>query len=497
LNGREAQSADRIAGGAGYRAAGHRWLSALVILPALLLAGAPADAQRIISTATDLASPAAAVKDSVQRRPRTEWTPIGIVLGNFLRGDELAGLPDIAQGPGRGQHPRAPTQLQPGEAPSRPVIGERGRDSFLDSFVVHPGIEVSMSMDDNLYRDASGEKDDLIYTFEPSLRIRSEWLNHALNITMRGSIGRHTDYGSEDFEDFLIQVAPTLDIDENTTLNLNLGYQSTHLVRGSTDDQLEGPEPAINRVIQAGARWFYQADRYSSQLSYSYQGVDSQDNGAIDRDPLDNDAHTITWRNGYEFAPGTSFWIQPNYDTVGYRRSRDASGYNRDNAGWRLLAGLTYDANAIVFAEIGAGYMWRGYDQPGLDDASGLSVEARMLWNAAPLFTVELAGGRVVRSVESSTASAAIDDSLNLKAAWDPLPNLIFDSSIGFTTSDFESIPGSTRTEDFFSGSLGAKYLANDNIVLQLRYSRSDLDSNINASDYTSNVLVFRFGLEL
>jgi len=461
------------------------------------MAASPVQAQRIISTASDLAAQALAVRESVNRRPRPEYQPIGAPLGQLFRDLDIYRLPWISDKGFTGTPAPAPTKLAPDEPAYAPLGPDTGSDSWTDSLLLHPHFDLSLEHDDNVLRSANNERDDEMARFVPRLDVASDWQNHGLYFFALADLGRYRDLSTENYTDFRARLEPRLDITEHHRLNLGFGASTVHVARGSTDGSLEGPEPARNNIGDISADWHYKADRYSSRLLYRFQRVNAKNNDTIKRDQLDRDVDEISWRNAYEFAPGSSAWVRPEYSVSEFRLSADDNDFNRDNHGWSLLFGLTQDASAVAYLDIGIGYLFRTFDQPGIDDFDSIAGEARVLWNATNLTTFELAAGRTARIVESQTSSASIDDSITLKAAWDPRENLIIDASLGYTDSDFRTLPGSSRREKYLEGQLGVQYLLNEYVEIQLAYEYSDLNSNIDSDDFKANVFSLRIKIGL
>ncbi|MDP6344603.1 MAG: outer membrane beta-barrel protein, partial [Alphaproteobacteria bacterium] len=266
---------------------------------------------------------------------------------------------------------------------------------------------------------------------------------------------------------------------------------------GSTETALQGAEPSINASWDFRADWRYKADKYSSNIRYDFLRTNARDVSQIDRDFLDNDLHDFVFRQGYEFVPGTTIWLQPVYEAVNYRLSRDGFDVVRDNQGWTLLAGLTVNATAISFVEAGIGYMSRDFEQAGQDPYSGLAYEGRLVWNISNLVTLELAGGRTARVVESIAAPIAVDDSITFELAWDPRENLIFEAGAAYTLSEFETSTGTGRGEDLLAANLKVRYLLSPNLFFEATYTYEERDSTLLGDDFQANVYSIRAGLEL
>lgn len=445
-------------------------------------------AQQIIAIGQDFAAQAGAVQESVNGQPRIEYQPNGIRLGQLLGISEDSFFP-------RSGSEATLTPLPPGAAPENSAAGPR--DSVLDSFLLRPGLETDLEFDDNLFRVDRNEDSDQILILRPTLILESDWLNHGVTALVGGDIGRHEKFDAEDYSDYFLSLVPRFDVDENTELNLELRYSSTHTARGSTDDQLQGPEPAIDTALDARADWRYQSDKYSTRMLYEFRWSDAQDNNRIERDFLDNSRHAWIFRQGYDFTTGTTAWLQPGFEIIDYRQSRDSGGMVRDNQGWTLLAGLTIDRSAVSFLELGLGVMSRNFEQGGQDDFLGLAYEGRLLWNITSLFTLEVRVGRTAQVVQSTVAPLSVDDRSALELSWDPLENLIFQATAGYIQSEFETQPGRNREDDVVEAGLNVRYLMNRNLYFEARYDYERQKSSQAGNNYKDNLFRLRAGVQL
>jgi hypothetical protein len=384
--------------------------------------------------------------------------------------------------------------LAPGAKPKASAL--RLRDSALDSFLLEPTVEVDLIQDDNLFRLDRDVDSDNIMVLRPTLSLASDWLNHGVVATIGGEIGRHQDFDGEDYEDYSLSIAPTLNVDENTALKMALGYTSSHGQRGESDSLLQGPEPSIDNTLTFSANWQYQSDKYSTHLNYEFARGDAQDNGPVERDFLDNDSHSWIFRQGYDFTTGTTAWLQPGLEWVNYRQSRDDTGLVRDNQGWTLLAGLTIDRTAVSFLELSLGVMSRQFEQNGQDDFQGLAYQGRLVWNIMPLITLEIEAGRTASIAQSTTAPIAVDDSVRAQLAWDPLQNLILTGTMSFTHTELEADSSEKQKEDVVEAGLNVRYLLTENLYFEAHYDYVKQVSN-SGGDFLSNVFTLRAGLQL
>ena len=477
--------------------------AAILALAAGLTLSCPATAQNVLSPSASYASEADAVRESVPVRQRAEFAPLGILLGDLLDfGSQSAGsdvLPSLPT-----PQPIVPTRLRPldsaesetGFSSRRPVTRTSSAD-VLGSFILRPRILVDGLYDDNIFRSDQNRRSDFITIVNPSLRLVSDWNNHGLTLAASGTVGRYADFSGEDYEDFSLSAAPRIDVTDRHVLNANLRYARNHEDRTGGEPQLQGTVPSVNYLWNAQTSWTYSGSALSSVARYAFLRQDARDAGRVNRQSQDLDTHTVQWRLGWQFSPGRTLWVQPEYEAVRHRIVDRTTNFDRDNQGWQALAGMTFDLSAVTFLEFGVGYVTRTYDEPARDDYEGPAYRFRTVWNVFPLVTLDLSAGRFVTIEDSLTASASITDQVSLQVAWDPLEQLIVSAALGFSDRDFESLPGFSNEETLYSGSLNLRYLVSPNLFVEANYRYTEFESTTLTNTYTNNQFRLRAGMEL
>lgn len=473
----------------------------------LLLAGTAtaADAQNVLSPGSQFAREADAVSESVTVRQRPEFEPLGILLGDLLgsgwttepAAPRMAELPTPTPLTETPLRPLDSAERETGLIPGSPVRRAGGSSSVLGSFILQPRLIVDGSYDDNIFRSDANKQDDLITVIRPRLRLRSDWANHGLTLEASGAVGRYADFGSEDYEDFSLRAAPKIDVTEDNVVNLNFRVTRNHEDRAGVESQLQGAEPSINRFWDAEANWTYSGAAVSSILRYDFRRQDADDAGTVGRQIFDKDIHTAQWRLGWQFSPGRTVWIQPEYQYVEHRLFDSANNFDRDNSGWQALAGLTFDLSAVSYLEFGAGYLTRTFEESTKDDFNDFAYRMRGVWNVTPLISLDLSAGRTVRIEDGLTASASISDEATLTAAWDPLEQLIVSVKLDYSDTEFEDLPGFNREDNRHGATASARYLVNENIFLEASYGYVAFHSTIASEDYENNLFRLRAGVEL
>lgn len=402
-----------------------------------------------------------AKEDSVGARAQSDFAPLGLELHRLW--------------PGRG-----------GEPP--PAEG------LLSSLALFPKFETEVNRDDNIFRTESGAVADEILVLRPSLALRSDWDNHAVNLTAEVEFGRHDKTTSEDYEDYDLAADTRIDVSEAWTISPRLSHGKAHEQRGGVDDPGASAAQTVYRTSEGKIETQYFADAILLRGSGTWTVLDYDDAGVIDNDDRDRLESAYSLRAGYEFSPGTVIFVQPGLRFVDYDQAVDNFGLRRDSEGYDVQVGLTWDVSGVTFAEFSIGYMERDYDDPALPTASGLSAQAVVIWNATDLLTVTATVGRQIAETTLPGVAGILQTAGSVRVDYEVLENLLINLEAAGQNDDFQ---GGGREDDSMRLTAGAKYFMGRNWHGQLRYQRETRESNAIGADYTANSIMALLGISL
>lgn len=361
----------------------------------------------------------------------------------------------------------------------------------LGSFDLLPQLDVTGQYDDNIFAASTGKKDDFIGLVSPSVRLNSDWSNHALNFSSGATIGRYKTFTGENFEDYFFSGAGRVDVLRSTNVYGSAGYAMNHEGRGDPDN-VGGVEQTTYTVIDPKGGIFHSFGRLSVRADglftmYNYENVAAAGGGIINNDDRDRDELKGIGTVAYEISPRVSTFLRGSYNTVNYDSGVDDAGFIRDNDGYEFVAGAGLDITGLVFGNIFAGYISQSYDDPRFPTVSGVGFGADVTWNVTPLTTIKALIERTVRQTTSTTGGAGILQSqFGGSVDHELLRNLILSASGRLTLDSFEGID---RDDNFYSLGASARYLINRYFRVSMGYNfrRRVSDGLAGGSGYSSN----------
>ncbi len=410
-----------------------------------------------------------ALEESVQQRPRPEFQAIGMQLDDAVTevGQLLTGREEPAA---------------------------RARYERTGSFQLYPKVEVSAEFTDNLYRRENNKVADEIIRVAPSALLQSEWANHMLYFSGGLAKGMHVNTASENYLNWYAGTGGRLDIEEDEYFNGNLRYSRDQELRGSPDDT-GSTEPTLYSTYTADLSYTRRGTSIYNRGLYTFNRYDFDDAGNVNNDDRDRNEHEFSWRVGWEDVPGMVYYIEPAVNTRIYDQKRDDGGLERSSHGWRILAGLNWDVSGVSYAEAGVGYMSQNYDDAALDTISGWSMNGKFLWNTTELVTMTAEAQRSINETTQTGASGILATRGSFTIDYEAFYNLILDTKLGWRNDDYQG--GTSRTDDTWTYSVGARYLINENYYGLMRLSHEERDSSRAGSSYIDNRIIFTLGAQI
>jgi hypothetical protein len=381
------------------------------------------------------------------------------------------------------------------------------------SFFIYPRVELDQLYNDNIYASGSNRVDDFITVLSPSVDVKSNWSNHALNAQAGLSAGKYWDNTSEDFLDGFVGTDGRYDITRNLAAFGGARYERQHEERDSPDNPgfvVGGAAEPVTfdaytaraGIVSRGLKIGYQAD--VGFRREDYHDVDRVGGGTLDQDARDVNVYLANLRVSYEFAPRYQAFARVGYNHRSYDND-DPAGFTRDSNGYRADIGATIDLTGVTFAEVYAGYMIQDYDSSRLGEIGGVDFGARVVWNATQLTSVS---ANIDRTVQDSNTTAFLAEGITatspgylrtnfgLTVDHELLRNVILTGRAGYENDDYEKID---RNDDRFDIGAGVRYSFTRNFYLggSYTYSYRSSDGAAAGGDFSRNLFLIRLGAQL
>lgn len=360
------------------------------------------------------------------------------------------------------------------------------------SFIFSPGIALSESYDDNIYRKGTNEQSDFVTRINPSFAAVSDFSLHQLFFAANADLGYYADHTNENYQDYSIGGGGRIDLDYQTNLQLQSAYRQTHEKRDAPDSP-NADEPVEYSLTSHKASFTRALGVIKLYLNGAFDRFTFEDsrrgNLLIDNSGRDRDIYALDMRVAYEYFPNYNVYIGANHD---WRRYRSNGPVSRDSEGYGVRVGTDLYITGSIKADIYAGYLERSYDG-NFKNVDAINYGGSVIWNPTGLTSIT---AEVTRGIEETTfndISGDLQTSFSLGVDHLLRHNLFLSADAGVRYSDYESraVP---RDDTSYTAGVGVEYRPLTGLSLNASYKYSERDSSVNASDYSANTIRFSIG---
>jgi hypothetical protein len=389
-----------------------------------------------------------------------------------------------------------PADSLPRRSPPRAVDAFEPLGIRAGSFELRPSVDFTLGYDANPSHLPAG-KSSVFTVVEPALLARSNWSQHEVSATLRGSYTEYASLASSNRPLLDLKTNARIDVLRDTAINLEARYLLSTDYPGSpnlpadiaklpiftTTGGTAGLTQRFNRLELSGKATFDRTVYQDSQLT---DGTTSSNH---DRD---YDQIGVQARASYELTPGVKPFVQLEADTREHDVAVDRNGFQRDSRALTPRVGTTFELSRILTGEASVGYLSRHYQDPNLQDLSGVVADASLKWEATGLTTATLTASSRGEEVVAAGVSGALRRDVGLQVDHAFRRWLIGTLKFGY---GFDKYFGDGRNDQRTSLGAAIVYKLNREIWLRGEYRYDQLRSNAPGVDYDANV--FLVGLKL
>ena len=378
-------------------------------------------------------------------------------------------------------------------------VGTRQQPEFqppglqVGSFHVLPSGTLTTNFDSNIFAQSGQGSSDIVIHTRPQISLDNGpgLFSTRINLYLDDvHYGRHdTTLGHDDFGgtvDILGDLSADLQVSSRTVVT----YQhqdpasfATNVPNGAIDHL------PISTVLSQDFTGTHAIGRLGLQLTGGVQREDYQNftlSGAlVDQEILDATVFRAGPKFSYEVGPTTHVFLQGQYA----RRNYDSQIFNSNN--YQASVGSDFEFRRLFTGNVFFGWSDRVFDNSSLGSDTGPTYGINVTWFPTELLTVTATGQQAFSdtTIVVGTARSTLNaDTLNLKADYEILRQLVLSATTGYEIDTFSNTtPG--RTDDIFSAGATLKYLLNRNFTLQAQTQYSTRHSTAVGFTYDREVI--------
>lgn len=364
------------------------------------------------------------------------------------------------------------------------------------SFILRPAIELTGGHDSNPERDTKPHGSPF-YVIAPELLAKSDWATHELRAALRGSYKGYTEDSSLDVPYFDAVVDGRVDVTSQTRVELQSRFRYSADTPGSPNFQADVAELTPFIDIGGSAGLVHRFNRLEIGGKVSIDRTMYEDSLLTDGTTASNEnrnlnAYGLELRGSYEWSPGIKPFVAVATDKRVYDDAIACFCEDRDSQGLTPRIGASFELSRQLTGEASVGYTTRKYEDPQLQNLSGLIADASLIWSATALTKATFtARSSVYESIETNVSGIlARDFGVQVDHAFRDW--LIGTLKFGYGLDDYV---GTSRVDNRFSAGAGLTYKMSRNVQLKSEVRREQRTSNVPDEDYVAHI--FLLGLRL
>ncbi len=356
----------------------------------------------------------------------------------------------------------------------------------LGGLLVSPGIEISETYDDNIFRTPSAEKSDFITSVKPALGIQTNWDRHAIFFGTEGEFGFYKNYSSENFEDYGVMLSGQYDLTDDTYFIVALSQAKRHIGRGSLLDP-NASSPTEYEVTREQFQFVRALGMLQLELNGQNEDVRLADvtaSGAPLSSLAERDNQEIGGQLKFEYMLGNALFARYAYATTDYTL---AGGTSRNAQGHDIKSGIELDLSRGIKASLFGTYINRHYETDS-PDTSRIYPGAMLSYDITKLTTLSALLETDFNETTVSGVAGVLRTQRRLGLAHQLTGLLRTEIYGGLNGYDYVGGTGSINREtDLHFYGVNALYRATEHAGIKASYDWQKRTSFLSSDEYTDN----------
>jgi hypothetical protein len=330
----------------------------------------------------------------------------------------------------------------------------------LGPWTAFPSIELGALGATNVRATEADRRPDLAAIATADLKLQSNWGRHAMSGESYVRRSQYASLGRESRTDYGAKAIARYDISATSNLSWVGSYDRATEPREELNapgdarrpaqyDQLRGnlTYARDNDLVQIEARAL--VDRRSYRSYTSFAGLRTS------QAERDFTRYQGSLKLGYALSGSLSAIVAGSVNKRVFDQ-RSAGGINRGSRGGTIEGGLLWRPNDNISVEARAGYLVQRFRDPRLNDAKGLSLNAKAIWNMIPRTSFRLEAARRVSESSAPTVEGQLVTTVKAGVDREILPNVVVTAEGSYDRITYVGIP---RKATEYRAELRAAYL--------------------------------------
>lgn len=357
-------------------------------------------------------------------------------------------------------------------------------------WMLNPAIAAGVLYDSNVFSSNTSRQSDLAAVVEPSLRVRSLWDKHGMDLRFGVQSTHYSKNSGLDQTNYGMRGTAWYDVSPDLTVLT--AFQAAHLNEGvgTLASPANAVQPTPYDLLSGDITVRKQLNRWSVSVgggvdSYNFGSTRAMDGTIIRQDARDGQIYAVHGRTDYAFSPGLGWFASVEYNQ---RELRGTATQTLDSRGFRALTGVNVALTRLITGEFGAGYIQQRFDDPAIGTIEGPAWRALLTWRPTRLIDVNFKAEQIVTQTSDTSVNGVLASSFQLGADYELLRNVIISVAGGYEKDSFHGQPRKDQVSTIDSR---IKYLPNRYGSITLFHKYIERNSNVSTFSYDKHLVGF------
>lgn len=349
------------------------------------------------------------------------------------------------------------------------------------AFILHPSITAGTKYTSNVYAVDNNAVSDRIAVARAEILLKSDFTRHKLNIKPFAESGRYSEYKSENYDDYGINVDARMDVTDSDNIPLTFTYAKLHEDRENPDVQ-SNTNPLVYHLTEAsaGLAHIQQTIIYKVITSLKHMVYeDSQSTlGPIDEGERDKDILGVYANVGIQPDAILAPYIYGNFLKLDYP-NLDASGVSRNSTDLEAGLGTIINISALTRLTFNVGQKDRNFDNNTFDNLKTYTYGSNISWEPLEYLSFFLKADKSIQEATFTGTSSSINTSYRVSANYQLRENIYFQPTYSWLDRDYQGTNGGRLQTE--SSGLNIIYKMNSYIWMNTSYQHTNQDKKEDA----------------
>lgn len=255
----------------------------------------------------------------------------------------------------------------------------------VGTFILKPTIDTGITATSNADSSSNGKSAVLS---ETTLRLNavSDWSQHQATINAYGIFEQTISGAKAGKPEAGGDAALDIDISESLRARGTLGFS----VKSESAASPVVVVGAVSQPIRTNINGSLGVEKDVGKARFALTGKADRDvygdadlemGGSLPQKDRNSTLYSVALRTGYEISPALTPFLESEIGRRVYEQKVDNAGYERSSNLLVGRAGVELDLGEKLQGEVSGGWLREGFDDDRLNDISGPSLAARMIWS--------------------------------------------------------------------------------------------------------------------